>query len=492
MPVLLETQEMVIAAHPDRLIIIVRGLSGPRSRAMANAALREARRVMPKLTGRAASRMFPLYGSGYFGIGWADCVAFGMRVLRSDWQWVPVEKIAAGDSLIAVDEEVVPGPGGYRGRGRRYRTAQVVAAVPAPRPCVEIEFDDGFRFACTRTHPLLGMRHDGHPRKWMTAGELRPGDKIGFYLPVWDEDRSRDAGWLAGIYDGEGSMVHNDSRGRGDWTNSGSLVVAQNEGPVLDEIKALLDSRGFKYRISPGTGKSAAVHLEIQGGFAEQARLLGSIRPLRLLPKLRHENRYMRALRERKVVAVRDAGERMVMLLETTQHTYMSEGMASHNSYVWFQEQGIRAFTMFSLAGKTIPMWVDDPTGTEREKNPGAKTRTTLSGKVQVLIFRRAAMPGQTIKRRRKVADGTYEEYAVPASYPGAPGRIGKREAAQPRTTPGRRPGAIARGNIGVRWRHPGLAPRKFLNHAMTLAAEQGGIVPTRIYAADRSWRSRF
>lgn len=233
MPVLLETQEMVIAAHPDRLIIVVKGLSGPRSRAMANAALREARRVMPKLTGRSASRMFPLYGSGYFGIGWAD-------------------------------------------------------------------------------------------------------------------------------------------------------------------------------------------------------------------------------------------------------------------SYVWFQEQGIRAFTMFALAGKTIPMWVDDPTGTEREKNPRAQTRVTMSGKVQVLIFRRAAMPGQVRKVRRKVANGTYEEYTVPASYPGAPGRIGKREAAQPWTTPGRRPGAIARGNIGVRWRHPGLSPRKFLNHAMTFACEQGGIVPTRIYAADRGWRSRF
>lgn len=233
MPGLLETQEMVISPHPDRLLMLVKGVSGPRARNMANTAVREARRVMPRLTGQAASRLFPLYGSGFFGVGWQD-------------------------------------------------------------------------------------------------------------------------------------------------------------------------------------------------------------------------------------------------------------------NYVWFQEQGIRPFTMFSLAGKTIPMWVDDPAGTEREKNPKAQVRTTMSGKTQVLIFRRAAMPGERRTRRRKVADGTYEEYTVAASYPGAPGRISKREAAQPWTTPGRTPGAIARGNIGVRWRHPGLAPRLFLNHAMTLAAEQGGIVPTRIYAADRGWRSRF
>lgn len=167
-------------------------------------------------------------------------------------------------------------------------------------------------------------------------------------------------------------------------------------------------------------------------------------------------------------------------------------GVGWADQYTWFQEQGIRAFTMASLAGKTIPMWVDDPTGTERERNPRAKTRVTLSGKVQVLIFRKAAIQGARVTRRRKVADGTWEEYSAPASYPGAPGRIGRREAGRPSTTPGRTGGAIARGNVGVRWRHPGLAPRKFLNHAMALAAEQGGIIPERVYAADRSWRSRF
>jgi hypothetical protein len=167
-------------------------------------------------------------------------------------------------------------------------------------------------------------------------------------------------------------------------------------------------------------------------------------------------------------------------------------GVGWLDSYTWYQEQGIRPFTMTSLAGKTIPMWVDDPTGTERERNPRARVRTTMSGKVQVLIFRRAATPGQRVTRRRKKADGTTEEYTAPASYPGAPGRISRRQAGQPWTTQGRTWGAIAAGNVGVRWRHPGLAPRRFLNHAMALAAAQGGFEPERLYAADRSWRSRF
>lgn len=167
-------------------------------------------------------------------------------------------------------------------------------------------------------------------------------------------------------------------------------------------------------------------------------------------------------------------------------------GIGFQDSYVWYQENGIRAFTMYALAGRTIPMWVDDPTGEEQQRNPKAQTRVTMSGKTQVLIFRRAARHGQRKTTHRKLADGTYEDRDVPASYPGAPGRIARRQAARPWTTPGYRGGQVAGGNVGVRWRHPGLAPRLFLNHAITMAAQRGGIVPVRVYAADRSWRSRF
>lgn len=166
-------------------------------------------------------------------------------------------------------------------------------------------------------------------------------------------------------------------------------------------------------------------------------------------------------------------------------------GIGWQDSYAWFQEHGASPFTMTSLAGKTIPMWLDDPYGTLMQQNPKAPTRVTLSGRTQVLIFRRAANIGERKTVRRKVGDH-YETFTVPKSYPGAPGRIGRREARQPLTTLGRKPGAIAQGNIGVRWRFPGLQPRMFINHAMTLSAQRAGILPIRIYVADRTWRSRF
>lgn len=144
--------------------------------------------------------------------------------------------------------------------------------------------------------------------------------------------------------------------------------------------------------------------------------------------------------------------------------------------YIWIQNVGAKAQTMRWLAGKTVPMWIDDPTGSERRKYPKAKFRTTASGRVQVLLFRRAANFGERRLVRKKEGNIVTERW-VPKSYPGAPGRISVREAPAPFTTPGRIGGRIARGNVGVRWYFPGLSPRGFLNHALQEAATYYGIM---------------
>lgn len=177
------------------------------------------------------------------------------------------------------------------------------------------------------------------------------------------------------------------------------------------------------------------------------------------------------------------SGESAKRMTAAYGHGYF--GIKFQDPYVWFQENGIKAFTMKNIEGKTIPMWIDDPTGVERTKNPKAKTRTTASGKQQVLIFRKVAKKGQRKVVMRKGPGGVERATSVPMSFPGAPGRIHHREASKPYTTPGRTPGAIARGNGGVRWRHPGLAPRFFINNALSIAAQQNAILPIRVYATD-------
>lgn len=148
-------------------------------------------------------------------------------------------------------------------------------------------------------------------------------------------------------------------------------------------------------------------------------------------------------------------------------------GLTWLDSFLWYQEMGIRSFTMKNLQGKTIPMWIDDPSGKEQMNNPKAKTRTTASGKTQVLIFRRAAVKGSFKPGKPKAGGG----FTNVASVPGSPGRI----------RPNHIPGTIVRGNIGIKWYFPGTAARMFLHQGLYEAASRAGVVPGDIYPIDET-----
>lgn len=165
-------------------------------------------------------------------------------------------------------------------------------------------------------------------------------------------------------------------------------------------------------------------------------------------------------------------------------------GVTWEHPYVWFNEAGIRPFTMRNLAGKTIPMWVNDRDGKEQRKNPKAKTRVTADGRTQVLIFRRAAKVGQRKRAWRNVG-GKMTRVDVPASYPGAPGRIAVNRSKgierQGDVDPSvKNPGWIAKGNVGVRWRHPGINPGRFLARGLGEAAIRNGLVVSDVRYLNR------
>lgn len=136
----------------------------------------------------------------------------------------------------------------------------------------------------------------------------------------------------------------------------------------------------------------------------------------------------------------------------------------------WFLEKGTNPFTMNSLQGKTIPMWIDDPNGELSKENPKAKTRITVDGRKQTLIFRHASYKGQ-----RKMVFRNGQWTSVPRSYPGAPGRISVRSAN----------GQIGKGNVGVRWRHPGIDPRYYLNSALSDVQNAFGINAMNVILID-------
>lgn len=157
----------------------------------------------------------------------------------------------------------------------------------------------------------------------------------------------------------------------------------------------------------------------------------------------------------------------------------------THDS-IWYQESGIRPFTMRSLAGKTIPMWVKDRDGEHRRKNPSIETRVREdTGETEVKIFRRAANRGQR-KMAWRQRGGRMVRVDVPMSYPGAPGRIAVNRSrgimrAGDVNPDAPNPGEIARGNVGVRWRHPGLDAGRHIMRGLSDAADEMGLTTTQV-----------
>lgn len=162
-------------------------------------------------------------------------------------------------------------------------------------------------------------------------------------------------------------------------------------------------------------------------------------------------------------------------------------GVRWDRPYLWYQEGGIRPFTMRSLANKVIPMWIDDWTGAEHRANPNAPTRITATGRRQILIFRKAAPIGSRKRVAVRDAQGRLQRWRdVPRSYPGAPGRISHREWHPVAGNTGRISRMISRPHMGVRWRHPGLVPREFMQYALQQVAQNAGLPDIQVYATYR------
>ena len=228
---------------------------------------------------------------------------------------------------------------------------------------------------------------------------------------------------------------------------------------------------------------------------ASTAELILSTRPDRafmVVDELPRANAYLLA-----VEAVEEARKKMPKLsgraADRLEPIYADNifGILWQDSYVWYQDHGIRPFTMNNLQGKVIPMWINDPAGSLRMKNPKAKTRTTADGRVQTLIFRKA--PKGTQRYRRNPKTGALElNIDKKGSSQTKSGRAKKDNLSGSLYDEGRKNGGKnGSGNSGMGWRYPGIAPKLFINNSITVTAQKNGILPVRVYVTDATWNGR-
>lgn len=324
-----------------------------------------ARRKMNELAGQAAGLIYgpapyqdhhggSLWlkdGQGWFmvrnlaGIEWSSqfCLDGEVRVLTRDLRWVPIKEVRAGQFLLGFDEDVP------RGRWRRWRAAEVLAASVITRPCYDLTFDDGTKIRASAEHRWLVSHgsanrclHSGAswvqteklsvPRGWTARedDELRGACTVLRLVDVWDEDTTRGGGYLAAAFDADGwlSQPEDDGRGRGCGVPV-RLGFAQRSHVILEEAERLLKERGFGYSLQCGSDNCNRLTLRTP---EEIMRFLGSVRPQRLLADFQPAMLGpLQRIRAATLVNKKFAGEQPVVALATSTGTFVAEGLASHN-----------------------------------------------------------------------------------------------------------------------------------------------------------------
>ena len=262
------------------------------------------------------------------------CLDPETRVLGADLVWRPIKDLLPGDELVALDEHA------EAGKQRKMRTATVTAKWTNIDKAYRLTFDDGSQVTCSGNHrwlsapasspssfywrSLLADPHAPGPRK-----SMKVGDTIRFLVEPWEEDNSREAGYLAGVYDGEGTAIGYQRR-------EFRVSFVQNPGEVLDATLGYLKEKGFDPTRIPSL-RRAETH--VITGFSNVMRFVGQIGGHKIqrqaIPGMwegRGIGRFNGRSSAKTIVSIEELPEQELVDIETTTGTFLAEGLVSHNS----------------------------------------------------------------------------------------------------------------------------------------------------------------
>ena len=271
------------------------------------------------------------------------CVTPETRILTSDLRWVRADSIKAGDKLIGFDEN----PPKRYGQ-RKFNETLVEDVGEIERPCYEVTLNNGTKVTCSEEHQWLVFTA-GSRTVWKQTKDLVSTDRIYKVCDVW-EDLPQDyrLGYLSASFDGEGCITQVNGKIQ-------QLTFAQRDNAMLKQVKEYLTDFGFDYnadyfdRRKLDKGQDPVYKLFIKGGKRELLRFLGSVRPKRLLDNfdpnqlgtVRCSNGDLGSDIHPRVESIKYVGVKKVIPIRTTSHTYVAEGLASHNCLEWIISRGM-------------------------------------------------------------------------------------------------------------------------------------------------------
>jgi SpoVK/Ycf46/Vps4 family AAA+-type ATPase len=255
------------------------------------------------------------------------CLDPNERILTRDLRWIPAGEIKADDEIWSLDEHHPEGKE-KREKARRYRKGKVISSFRAKKECVSVIFESGRKIICTIDHPWLATNTPSHTREWVMAKDLMKFPYVLRSFEPWTTETSYEAGWFAGMLDGEGHVTWGRMMAKG-------IGICQKIGDTLDKLLSIASKFGLNYKVTYHHKNhprwKEIGRIRFNGTMQEQAALIGSVRAERLIENFDIENGVVSGEYE-KVVSVEYLGIREVQSIETDTHTYFGEGFPMHNT----------------------------------------------------------------------------------------------------------------------------------------------------------------
>lgn len=266
------------------------------------------------------------------------CLAPSTLVLKSDFSWVAINDVDIGDRLLSVDEELNGLTTAGRHQTRKMRVGVVEDKRSFNKELFEIVLDNGTTLKATGDHRWMSRQRGGDNVIWRDVNHLKIGDylRAATYKPETIV-RNFEDGWIGGVLDADGSCST---------TGAPRISFSQVDGDVLDRYKAYLDKYGIRYyeNIDRRTkvGKytklgDKPVHCIRVDRFPDMVKLISRCNPVRFDKEGMFAGRKLSTTSDgfkawAKVVSIRSLGMSKVIDIQTSEKTFIAEGIVSHNS----------------------------------------------------------------------------------------------------------------------------------------------------------------
>lgn len=254
--------------------------------------------------------------------GYADCVVPETLILTADMRKVRADSLKPWDALCAFTAET----DGRKASRRTMQLSLVEGVQRLTRPCLEITTASGRKTTVSEGHLLLtklGDHDKGGGWRWRRADSLKPGMVLKPF-PWEDRLETYDAGYVAGVLDGEGWVCDGKSR----------LGFAQRRNEVLRKTMETIRAAEIDCGHYADRRKTDhVVNVTFDG--ANCFRMLQKFGPERLLQAAAWQGCGLPTnwMRHDEIVSIQPVGEREVIGLKTSTQTIIADGLCQHNSF---------------------------------------------------------------------------------------------------------------------------------------------------------------